>query len=72
MSNKNTLDRKVLVTIMREKHSAKHDQVKLEELRKMQETLKMMNGFKEMGLVKPPSYDLAINGQILPNKSCHN
>ncbi|WP_288401741.1 hypothetical protein [uncultured Acinetobacter sp.] len=72
MSNKNTLDRKVLITIMREKNSSKHDPVKSEELRKMQETLKMMNGFKEMGLVKPPSYDLAINGQILPNKSCHS
>lgn len=64
MTHRNTLDRKVLITLMREKHTIKHNEQKTEELKKMQDTLKLMNQFKDMGLVKPPTYDLAINGHF--------
>lgn len=64
MANKERIDRKVLGTFIKEKYSSKHDQLKSEELKKMQEALKLLNDFKAMGLVKTPSYDLAVNGQI--------
>lgn len=66
MALKERIDRKVVSTIFKEKHFSKNDQVKSEELRKMQDALKLLNDFKAMGLVKTPSYDLAVNGQITP------